>query len=84
MIAAVTGRETCQVRSGTDAPCGRPAALQILGVSFCESCAREQEAYFLIGELTSARGGDILREETLLGALGRVRRGLASSAGVSG
>jgi hypothetical protein len=27
----------------------------MLGVLFCERCAREQEAYFAIGELTRAR-----------------------------
>jgi hypothetical protein len=26
--------------------------MEIWGIPFCESCAREQEAYFAIGELT--------------------------------
>ena len=50
--ATATGR--CGVRSGTDSPCLRPAALEIGGVPFCERCAREQEAYFAVGELTQA------------------------------
>lgn len=44
----------CQVRSGTVHPCQRPAVVRIRGVPFCEQCAREQEAYFAIGELTEA------------------------------
>ncbi len=44
--------EPCQVRSGTDNPCYRPASVRIGGVPFCEPCAREQEAYFAVGELT--------------------------------
>jgi hypothetical protein len=42
----------CQVRSKTERPCLRRAEVEILGVAFCEACAREQEAYFAIGELT--------------------------------
>ena len=42
----------CQVRSNTDNPCLRPAAMEIWGILFCERCAREQEAYFAIGKLT--------------------------------
>ncbi len=42
----------CQVRSKTDNPCLRSAAMEIWGIPFCERCAREQEAYFAIGELT--------------------------------
>ena len=42
----------CQVRSNTDNPCLRPAAMEIWGIPFCERCAREQEAYFAIGKLT--------------------------------
>ena len=60
--------------------------VEILGVPFCESCAREQEAYFAIGELTRTREPDDERvpwasepdAATLLTeALGRLRRGLA-------
>ena len=42
----------CQVRSKTENPCPRRAEVEILGVAFCGPCAREQEAYFAIGELT--------------------------------
>jgi hypothetical protein len=42
----------CQVRSRTESPCPRSAEVEILGVAFCGPCAREQEAYFAIGELT--------------------------------
>jgi hypothetical protein len=40
------------VRSRTESPCPRTAEVEILGVGFCGPCAREQEAYFAIGELT--------------------------------
>jgi hypothetical protein len=42
----------CQVGSKTDRPCPRLAVVEIRGVPFCEQCAREQESYFAIGELT--------------------------------
>jgi hypothetical protein len=42
----------CQVRSGTDSPCPRSASVEILGVPFCEQCAREQQACLAIGENT--------------------------------
>ena len=47
----------CRVRSGTDNPCLRPAVAKVGGVAFCEPCAREQEAYFAIGEFTEAEEG---------------------------
>ena len=40
------------MRSNTESPCPRHAEVEILGVAFCGACAREQEAYFAIGELT--------------------------------
>jgi hypothetical protein len=43
---------SCQVRSKTQSPCLHQAVVEIQGISFCEACAREQEAYFAIGELT--------------------------------
>ena len=43
---------SCQVRSRTQSPCLQRAVVEILGIPFCEACAREQEAYFAIGELT--------------------------------
>ena len=42
----------CQVGSRTDHPCPRQAVVKIRGVPFCERCAREQEAYFAIGEMS--------------------------------
>jgi predicted Fe-S protein YdhL (DUF1289 family) len=43
---------SCQVRSRTQSPCLHRAVVEIRGIPFCEACAREQEAYFAIGELT--------------------------------
>ena len=40
------------MRSKTESPCPRRAEVEIRGIPFCEACAREQEAYFAIGELT--------------------------------
>lgn len=57
MIEATTQPRLCQVRSQTDLPCGRPAVATILGVRFCERCAREQEDYFAVGELTQVPRG---------------------------
>jgi hypothetical protein len=45
----------CQVRSRTQSPCLDQAVVEILGIPFCEACAREQEVYFAIGELTQGR-----------------------------
>ncbi|MDQ3835134.1 MAG: hypothetical protein M3315_16250 [Actinomycetota bacterium] len=52
MTKATTKLGTCQVRSDTGHPCPRPAVVKIWGIPFCERCAREQEAYFAIGEVT--------------------------------
>jgi hypothetical protein len=46
-------------------------------IPFCEPCAREQEAYFAIGELTG--GKHSLRSKPLAKALGRMRRERAGS-----
>ncbi len=62
----------CQVRSKTESPCLEPAEVEIRGISFCEACAREQEAYFVIGELT--RGKHSLPSKPLAEALKRMRR----------
>ena len=62
----------CQVRINTGSPCTRHAEVEILGVALCGPCAREQEAYFAIGELTQEKHG--LRSEALAEALGRMRR----------
>ena len=52
MIGATTKLGPCQVRSKTERPCPHQAVTKIWGIPFCESCAREQEAYFAIGKLT--------------------------------
>jgi hypothetical protein len=57
--------------SKTKSPCLKPAEVQIRDIPFCEPCAREQEAYFAIGELTMGR----LRfpSKPLAEVLGRMR-----------
>jgi hypothetical protein len=47
--------------------------VEILGVAFCESCAREQEVYFAIGELTHEEVRD-LHGKPLAEVLERKRR----------
>ena len=49
---ATTKLGQCQVGSRTDHPCPRQAVVEIRGIPFCEQCAREQEAYFAIGEMS--------------------------------
>ena len=71
MTKTMTELGQCQVRSGTVRPCRRPAMVRIRGVPFCEQCAREQEAYFAIGELTEASEG--FRDERLVELLDRMR-----------
>jgi hypothetical protein len=53
--------------------------VEILGVAFCGPCARQQEAYFVIGELTHEDGRD-LHSKTLADVLERKRRERAGSA----
>ena len=74
MIKATTKQEKqqCRVRSETDNPCLRQAVVKVRGIPFCEPCAREQEAYFAIGELTEAPEG--LREKPLVELLNQMRR----------
>ena len=43
--------------------------MEIRGIPFCEACAREQEVYFAIGELTHEETRD-LRGEPLSKSLG--------------
>jgi hypothetical protein len=62
----------CQVRSRTESPCLKPAEVEIRGIPFCEPCAREQEAYFAIGELT--HGKHSLLSKPLAEVLGRMRK----------
>jgi hypothetical protein len=47
--------------------------VEIRGVAFCGPCARQQEAYFAIGELTQGEK-EGLRSEDLAEALKRIRR----------
>jgi hypothetical protein len=63
----------CQVRINTQSPCPRRAEVEILGVAFCGPCARKQEAYFAIGELTHEEGQD-LRSKPLAEVLERKRQ----------
>jgi hypothetical protein len=49
--------------------------VEIRGIPFCEACAREQEAYFAIGELTQEETRD-LRGEPLSKSLGEMLDGM--------
>ncbi len=69
----------CQVRTKTESPCPYRAVVEIRGIAFCEPCAREQEAYFAIGELTQVTQS--LRSKPLAEALERVRRERAGGRG---
>ena len=40
------------MRRETNNPCLHRAVVEIRGIPFCGACAREQEAYFAIGEFT--------------------------------
>jgi hypothetical protein len=58
----------CEIRSKTESPCHRRAVVEMRGVALCGPCAREQEAYFAIGELTQedetqGSGSKLLVEE---------------------
>ena len=70
-----TKRVPCQVRSKTQSPCLHRAVVEIRGIPFCKACAREQEAYFAIGELTQ-RETHGLRSETLGKTLGETLEGI--------
>jgi len=48
--------------------------VEILGVAFCGPCAREQEIYFSIGELTDEEETHVLRAGALAEALKMMRR----------
>ena len=65
---------SCQVHGNTESPCIRLAEVEILGVAFCGGCAREQEAYFAIGELVAREEKQGVRSEQLAEALKRIRR----------
>ncbi len=85
MSQATTKPGPCQMRSKAESPCLHRAAVNTQGVPFCEGCAREQEAYFAVGELTketeNLRSGPL--GKTLGEALDGMRRrsadGLAAS-----
>jgi hypothetical protein len=47
--------------------------VEIRGIPFCEACAREQEVYFAIGELTQ-EGVQGFGSKPLVEALERMRR----------
>jgi hypothetical protein len=64
---------SCQVRSKTEHPCPNQAVMEIWGIPFCEACAREQEAYFAIGELTQEETQG-MRSKALAVTLQRMRR----------
>jgi predicted Fe-S protein YdhL (DUF1289 family) len=73
LIQATTKPVPCQVRSKTQSPCLHRAVVEIRGISFCEACAREQEAYFAIGELTQDLRSELLGK-TLGETLVEIRR----------
>jgi hypothetical protein len=76
---AMTKLGPCQVRRRTESPCPCAAEVEILGVAFCGPCARQQEAYFAIGELTQREEARDLRSK----ALERMRRDRAGSTDLS-
>jgi hypothetical protein len=72
LIKTTSEQEQCKVRSRIDNPCLLLAVVKVSGVPFCEPCAREQEAYFAIGELTEVPDG--LREKPLVELPNQMRR----------
>ncbi len=64
----------CQVRSSTESPCPNLAVAEIRGVAFCGPCAREQEAYFALGELVAREEARGHRGKPLAEALRKMRR----------
>jgi hypothetical protein len=73
LTEATTKLGLCQVRSKTESPCPRRAEVEILGVAFCGPCARQQEVYFAIGELTHEEARE-LRSKSLAEVLERKRQ----------
>jgi hypothetical protein len=53
--------------------------VEILGVAFCGPCARQQEAYFAIGELAHEEEAQGFGSKPLAEALERMRRERADS-----
>ena len=72
-MSKVTMPVPCQVRSKTESPCPRRAVVEMRGVAFCGPCAREQETYFAIGELTQDET-QRLHSKPLAEAMERMRR----------
>jgi len=70
---------SCQVRSKTESPCLHRATVEIRGIPFCEACAREQESYFAIGELTQEEEVQGFGSKPLAEALERMWRERAGS-----
>ena len=81
-MTEVTKPGRCQVRIYAESPCPRSAEVEILGVAFCGPCARQQEAYFAIGELTHEDGRD-LHSKPLAEVLERKRQERAGSTDLS-
>ncbi len=79
MTEAMAKPGHCQVRSRTGNPCPRSAEVEILGVAFCEACARQQKAYFIIGELTQEKRHGGFGSKLLAEALERMQRGRTGS-----
>jgi hypothetical protein len=74
LTQAMTKPGPCQVRSKTQSPCLHRAVVEIGGIPFCEACAREQEAYFAIGELTQEEEVQGFGSKPLAEALERMWR----------
>ena len=74
MTRATTNSGPCQVGSKTESPCLHRAVVEIRGIPFCGACAREQEAYFAIGELTQEP--QFPRSEPLGKTLGEMLEGM--------
>jgi hypothetical protein len=79
LTEAATKPGPCQVRIYTESPCPRSAEVEILGVAFCGPCARQQEAYFSIGELTHEEVRDLRYENRGSLSLGALTRGLLNN-----
>jgi hypothetical protein len=62
LTEAATKQGPCQVRIYTESPCPRSAEVEILGVAFGGPCARQQAAYFSIGELSHEEVRDLRYE----------------------
>ena len=66
LTPATTKPGPCQMRSKTESPCLHRAVVELQGMPLCEACAREQEAYFAIGELAT-EAQEVASERELAG-----------------